>query len=126
MQKWKWLTLIAMLTTATAAGAGAALAHSFPQEQTPAAGQTVTTPPREITIKFDAPIEKLFARLEVLDQNGSSKALGEPIYGSDGSTLSIKVAPLKPGDYTVKWTVVGADTHRTQGSYTFTVAPGSA
>ena len=122
MQKWKWLTLIAMLTTAMAAGA--ALAHSFPQEQTPVAGQTLTTPPQAVTIKFDGPIEKVFARLEVLDSSGANHTIGGPIYGSDGVTLSIKVPPLKPGDYTVKWAVLGADTHRTQGSYNFTIAAG--
>ena len=78
--------------------------------------------PADITIKYDAPIEKLFASLQVLDANGGNQALGQPIYGSDGATLSIKVSPLKPGDYTVKWAVVGADTHRTQGSYTFSIA----
>ncbi len=121
MHKWKLLTLIGALIVAAA---GAALAHSFPQEQSPAAGQTVTASPPQVTIKFDAPIEKLFARLEVLDTSGRNQAIGQPIYGADGATLSIKLAPLKPGDYTVKWVVVGADTHRTQGSYTFTVAPG--
>ena len=33
--------------------------------------------------------------------------------------MSVKVPALKPGDYTVKWAVVGIDTHHTEGSYTF-------
>jgi copper resistance protein C len=101
-----------------------AWAHSFPEQESPAAGQTLTSPPSEVTIKYDAKIEKLFAKLQVLDTAGRNQAVGEPIYGSDGATLSIKVAPLKPGDYTVKWAVVCVDTHRTQGSYTFTIAAG--
>lgn len=30
---------------------------------------------------------------------------------------------LAAGTYTVHWTVVSVDTHRTQGTYTFTIAP---
>jgi methionine-rich copper-binding protein CopC len=33
-----------------------ARAHSFPEEQHPSAGQTLSQPPAEIRIKFDAPI----------------------------------------------------------------------
>jgi copper resistance protein C len=99
-------------------------AHSFPQLESPAAGQTLSAPPSEVEIKFDAPIEKVFAKLEVLDASGNNLAVGQPAFGSDGATLSVKVAPLKAGDYTVKWAVVGADTHRTQGAYAFTVGKG--
>jgi copper resistance protein C len=62
----------------------------------------------------------------VLDSEGKNQALGPPIYGSDGATMSVKVAPLKPGDYTVKWAVLCVDTHRTFGSYTFTISKGGS
>jgi methionine-rich copper-binding protein CopC len=114
---WLSITLLALLVSA-----GGVSAHSFPREQNPAAGATLTSAPSEVVIKFDAQIEKVFAKLDVLDSSGNNAVVGQPIYGSDGSTLSAKLAPLKPGTYTVKWAVVGADTHRTQGSYTFTVA----
>ena len=97
-------------------------AHSFPELQSPAAGQTLETSPSRVTIKYDAPIEKLFASLQVLDAAGDDKAVGAPEISPDQSTLSIKVGPLKPGVYTVKWRVVCVDTHHTQGSYSFTVA----
>jgi copper resistance protein C len=62
----------------------------------------------------------------VLDSKGKNQALGPPIYGSDGATMSVKVAPLKPGDYTVKWAALCVDTHRTFGSYTFTISKGGS
>jgi methionine-rich copper-binding protein CopC len=111
-----------ILVVVVAGGWTPAFAHSFPERETPAAGQTLTAPPSEVTIKYDAPIEKVFAKLDVLDSSGKNQAVGQPIYGPDGDTLSTKVAPLKPGTYTVKWAIVSVDTHRTQGSYTFTVA----
>lgn len=111
------IALSALLMSST----GSARAHSFPCQETPGAGETLASAPAQIVIKFDAPIEKLFAKLEVLDSSGKNLSQGQPLYGSDGATLSTKVAPLPPGAYTVKWAVVGADTHRTQGSYSFTV-----
>ena len=101
-----------------------ALAHSFPEQETPSAGKTVASPPHEVTINFDAPIEKLFAELEVTGADGKNEDVGAPQVSDDGMRLSVKVPALKPGDYTVKWAVVGIDTHHTEGSYTFTVASG--
>jgi len=103
-----------------------ALAHSFPEKETPSAGQKVASPPSEVAIDFDAPIEKLFAKLEVAGADGRNEAVGAPQVSDDGRQLSIKVGALKPGDYTVKWAVVCIDTHHTNGSYVFTVANGGS
>jgi len=101
-------------------------AHSFPEEQHPAAGQTLASSPTEIRIKFDAPIEKLFAKLQVLDSSGKDHAAGAPEVSSNGTELSSKVETLKPGEYTVKWAVVCLDTHHTEGSYSFTISGSGA
>ena len=106
--------------------AGEARAHSFPEEQHPSAGQTLTEPPSEIWIKFDAPIEKLFAKLQVLDADGKDHVVGAPEISSDGIELTSKVEAMKPGDYTVRWSVVCVDTHHTEGSYSFTITGGGA
>ncbi|WP_422292734.1 copper resistance CopC family protein [Candidatus Binatus sp.] len=100
-------------------------AHSFPDKETPSAGQKIASPPSEVVIDFDAPIEKLFAKLEVTGADGKNEAAGAPQVSEDGRQLSVKVGALKPGDYTVKWAVVCIDTHHTEGSYTFSVANGS-
>jgi copper resistance protein C len=113
-----------LLLAASVAGMPIASAHSFPQEETPSAGQRISAPPSEVTIKFDAPIEKIFAKLEVLGADGKPETIGSPEVGSSALTLSVKVAALKPGDYTVKWGVVCIDSHHTEGSYVFTVAGG--
>jgi methionine-rich copper-binding protein CopC len=112
----------ACLLALSVTGATAAWAHSFPEEQNPAAGQTLAAAPSAVSIKYDAPIENLFAKLEVVDGAGNDVASSEPKVNADGLTLSVNVKPLKPGDYTVKWAVVCIDTHHTQGSYTFSVS----
>lgn len=98
-----------------------AYAHSFPEQESPGAGAMVAASPTQVTIKYDAPIEKLFDSLNVLDAAGQDKAAGSPQVSADGHELSVPVAALKPGQYTVKWRVVCIDTHHTEGSYTFTV-----
>jgi methionine-rich copper-binding protein CopC len=99
-----------------------ASAHSFPEQETPSAGQNVASPPSEVMIKFDAPIEKLFAKLEVTGADGKNEAVSAPQVSGDGILLSVKLGALGSGDYTVKWAVVCIDTHHTEGSYTFSVA----
>jgi len=102
-------------------GALAASAHSFPEQESPPAGATLSEPPAQITIKYDAPIEKLFASLQVLNSAGQNEAVGKPEVSPDGWELSVPVNKLPPGEYTVQWSVVCIDTHHTQGSYSFTV-----
>lgn len=109
------------LSVLMVAAAFMAQAHSFPEQESPAAGATVAGSPTQVTIRYDAPIEKLFDSLSVLNAAGQDKAAGAPRLSADGNELSVAVAALEPGQYTVKWRVVCVDTHHTEGSYTFTV-----
>jgi methionine-rich copper-binding protein CopC len=45
---------------------------------------------------------------------------GDP---GDAERLEVPLRKLGPGTYTVHWRAVSVDTHRTQGTYRFTVAP---
>ena len=125
MKKLIWRYAVALLAIVLS-NPMEAWAHSFPAQETPSAGQKVASPPSEVVIKFDAPIEKLFAKLEVAGADGTNEAVGAPQISEDGIRMSVKVPALKPGDYTVKWAVVGIDTHHSEGSYTFTVASGGS
>jgi methionine-rich copper-binding protein CopC len=103
----------------------AAMAHAYPAMESPCAGSTIKSSPDEVTILYNAPIERTFAKLRVLDARGQSHNSGAPSLGADHRTLSVKVGHLAPGQYKVEWQVVADDGHRTSGSYTFTVAPDS-
>ena len=121
MSARKLLTIAVPLLIALVSATRMTWAHSFPEQENPAAGATLGAAPTEVSIKYDAPIEKLFDSLQVLDSTGQDKAAGSPQVSADGYQLSVPVAKLTPGDYTVKWRVVCVDTHHTEGSYTFTV-----
>ena len=102
-----------------------AAAHAFPKGAQPRVGATVNSPPAEVLINFDNPIEQLFAKLQVLDSSDQDETAGPVKVSADHKQLSVPVKPLKPGDYTVKWGVVAEDGHHTEGWYQFTVAGGS-
>ena len=42
---------------------------------------------------------------------------------SDRSRMSVSVIPLPPGKYRVLWRALSADTHVTEGDFTFELAP---
>jgi copper resistance protein C len=114
-----------IIASATLLTAALTFAHAFPTAEEPRVGSTLSTPPSRVTITYDAPIESLFATLQVLDGSGHDQAVGRPQVGSHRRQLSIALKPVAPGSYTVKWAVVAEDGHRTEGSYIFTVAAGA-
>jgi len=116
------VTVVGGIVLTSIVGVAAASAHSFPEQESPSAGAALSEPPAQVTIKYDAPIEKLFASLEVFNSAGHNEAIGKPEVSPDGWQLSVPVNKLPPGEYTVQWRVVCVDTHHTQGSYSFTVA----
>jgi methionine-rich copper-binding protein CopC len=107
------------------ASAHAARAHAFPASEQPMVGSTVDSSPPAVVITFDSPIETLFAKLQVADSNGQDETAGPPSVIGDRRQLSVPLKPLKAGDYTVRWSVVAEDSHRTEGSFQFTVAKGA-
>jgi methionine-rich copper-binding protein CopC len=104
-----------------------AMAHAFPSSQQPPAGSTLRQCPSEVAINFDAPVESLFANMQVINEGGQIESEGDPRLSDDHRRLWIPLKQhLPPGDYTVKWSIVAEDGHRTEGSFSFTVAdPGS-
>jgi copper resistance protein C len=110
---------------ALAATATAALAHAQLQKAVPAVGGTVNASPKEIRLKFSEGLEARFSGIALATQAGEAVTIGKPgVDPADNSTFVAPISqPLKPGIYTVTWHAVSVDTHKTQGSFNFTVAP---
>jgi copper resistance protein C len=103
---------------------GQADAHGKLKQASPAADSTVRTAPGEVIITFTEALEPRFSKIEVqdskgqrVDQGSAQTVPGEP------TRLAIALKPLLAGTYRVTWRVVSVDTHRTEGSYQFIVAP---
>jgi methionine-rich copper-binding protein CopC len=105
--------------------ASAAFAHAQLQKAVPAVGGTVTVSPTEIRLKFSEGVEPYLSGIVLATQGGVSEPLGKPsVDPADNSVLIAAVSQaLKPGVYTVTWHAVSVDTHKTQGSFNFTLSP---
>jgi len=114
--------IMAIAACAIAISPRPAHAHAFPSAEDPKVGSTLQTPPSRVVITFDSPIESLFAKLAVVGPSGDDVTAGAPAVDANTRQLSVPLRALKPGEYTVRWSVVAEDSHRTEGSYTFDVA----
>ena len=104
--------------------ASIAFAHAQLESATPAVGGAVASP-SEIRLKFSEGVEPRFSTISLATDSGGAVALGAPsVEPDDQSVLIAKIGKsLAPGIYTVTWHAVSVDTHKTQGSFNFTVTP---
>ena len=100
---------------------GPAEAHAFLESAEPAAGATLSAPPKSVDITFTQAVEPSFSTIEVTDAQGNRVDQSNPHAQGKGEVLSVDLKPLTPGDYKVVWHATSVDTHKTQGSFAFTV-----
>jgi len=113
-----------MLTAAISAllvvfGAIAAEAHTSLDHAEPRVGSTVETAPREITLWFTENLEPAFSTIDVRDADGARVDQGKAQVNE--TIMRVDLKPLPPGTYKVHWRAVSADTHATEGSFSFHV-----
>lgn len=118
-RSWATILVTGLLLTVTPAWG-----HSFPDHSEPRVGWAVDTPPAQVRIWFDVPIEPIFSTIKVVDANGQQvdKQDGR-VNPLDHTVLEVSLPTLPPGRYRVFWNVISIDTHRTEGDYPFTVRP---
>jgi methionine-rich copper-binding protein CopC len=122
LAKHAWIIALGLITMIGLTGQ--AEAHGKLKEASPAVESTVKTAPGEVIITFTEALEPKFSKIEVqdskgqrVDQGATQAVPGEP------TRLAVALKPLTAGAYRVIWRVVSVDTHRSEGSYQFIVAP---
>ncbi len=110
-----------IIVAAVLIGAGPASAHAFLTTANPAVGSTVSKPPDEVVINFTEGVEPLFSTIVVTDRSGARVDTGRPHMAGGDAHLAVALKPLAPGTYKVAWHATATDTHKTQGSFSFTV-----
>ncbi len=101
-----------------------ALAHAFLNQAAPPVGGTMPASPKEIRLTFSEGIEPRFSGIDLATGDGRAVATGAAaVDPANNKQLVVALAPLAPGRYRVRWHVVSVDTHRTEGEYSFAVAP---
>ena len=101
------------------------LAHAFLDHSDPAVGSTVPAAPAALNLWFTQELEPAFSWVTVTDKSGATVNDGTAaIDPNDQTKLIVKLKPLDPGTYTVKWHVLSVDTHTTEGDFVFHVGKG--
>jgi methionine-rich copper-binding protein CopC len=113
------VTLAALVTVGAIASSAAA--HSLLLESSPGADTTLTTPPAQLTLRFNNRIEKRLSRITVLDEGGTARALAIAVDGG-ADRLTAPVPALAPGAYRVEWHVLSTDGHVVSGAFGFRLA----
>lgn len=102
--------------------ASSAFAHAHLKSSTPAADSRVSAPPSELSLVFTEGVEADFSTVTLTKDGDAVLVKTLSTNGSDKNTLIVSpAAPLTAGDYTVKWQVTSVDTHKLEGTYSFTV-----
>ena len=114
---------------AVLAAAGSAQAHTRLVSSSPAANATVSKLGR-VALTFNERVVARFTGVDLTMTSMPGMADHQPMVMSgftsamsaDGKTLTLTMRrALMAGTYQVKWHAVGDDTHRMEGTYTFTV-----
>lgn len=111
------LITVAIVLTAALASTGA-FAHAFLDHASPRVGSTVGSAPHELTLWFTQKLEPAFSSVEVTGPNGSSVGGKAQV---NGNMIRVGIKAAGPGAYHVHWQALSVDTHKTQGSFAFTV-----
>ena len=99
-------------------------AHALLRKAVPAVGSSVHAAPDAVVLLFSEGVEPAFSTIAVTDAAGARFDNGAPRTAPDSDkTLRVALKPLPAGVYTVRWRATAVDTHKTEGTFTFAVAP---
>jgi copper resistance protein C len=113
---------ISLLVLAMLSAASPALAHAMLERASPLVGSEVPAPPHEIALTFTEGVEPAFSTIEVRDAHGVVVTTGKArTEKGNNRRLVVELPSLGSGTYTVTWRATSVDTHKTEGSYRFTV-----
>ena len=113
------IVLVAMFPVLLLLETGEVAAHAFLDRAEPRVGNTVETPPREITLYFTQKLEAAFSNIKITNDAGERVDTGKTRVS--GSQMAISLRPVSSGTYRVIWHVLSVDTHTTDGNYSFRV-----
>jgi methionine-rich copper-binding protein CopC len=96
-----------------------AFAHAFLTTASPAVGSTVSHSPKQVRLNFTEGLEAAFSSVHITGPGGA-RDFGRPRIAGKKMIVPV-LRPLAPGVYRVVWHATALDTHKTQGSFNFTI-----
>lgn len=115
------LAVAAGIIWACGTGIPPAQGHAIILESEPRRDATVAMP-RRLVLRFNSRLEKSLCSVQLVGgPERRSVALLRPEADAAPDTLAYPLPPLPPGSYQVRWKVMAADGHVTEGAVPFTV-----
>ncbi|UII56141.1 copper resistance protein CopC [Cytobacillus spongiae] len=99
--------------------ANTAFAHTGLESSNPNDGDVLTEPVKEMTFTFETKIEQ-GSTFELVDPSGVKVPIGDIALNDNQMKGSVQRA-LDNGEYTVQWSIIGADGHLIDGTFSFVV-----
>ena len=102
-------------------------AHAIVLESIPAPGAVLVRPPERVILRFNSKVEKGLTRVTLANSDGAPRLVSIANDGSEGDhepdRIVIPLPRLQPGRYVIRYQVLSADGHITDGALRFTVSP---
>lgn len=118
------MRMVFLAAIAACGFATVAWAHAHLHASQPPVGGTVSKAPTEVVLTFSEALEPALSSVAVLDAAGAHVEQGAlHVADASGKVVAISLKPLGKGTYTVEWHATSVDTHRTEGTFRFIVAP---
>lgn len=116
--------LVSAAFAALVLAAAPAFAHAELEAAAPAADSRGATP-FELRLDFSEGLELAFTKVTLTGADGAAIETGTPSLDPADATILIVPLPqpLAAGTVKVDWKAVAEDGHKSEGSYSFTVAP---
>ena len=99
-------------------------AHTHLEAAEPADGAVLKAAPATLDLSFGEAVQLL--KVDIANATGAAQDIGFAPAANAAKTFSITLPALAPSTYTVNWTVLGADGHRVEGHFGFTIDPNAA
>ena len=103
-----------------------ASAHAIVLESVPAHDAVLVRPPERAMLRFNSKIEKRLTRVTLAAGGGTPRRLSIVSDGGgddlEPDRIVIPLGPLPPGRYVIRYKVLSADGHVTEGALRFTVS----
>ncbi len=97
-------------------------AHAIVIESNPREGAVLKQAPDRVQLRFNVKIEKALTRVTLTKDNKQAIVLPQADFNQGApDRLEVPLPPLEPGNYIMRYSVLAADGHATQGVLRFSI-----
>ncbi|MCU5375848.1 copper resistance protein CopC/CopD [Bacillus cereus] len=96
-------------------------AHTSVIGITPKEGEVLTVQPEQIILEFSEPVTGNVVNIELLDPSAKRVQVSKVEILDNPTKIKVKIPNLNNGTYTVRWSMISADGHPSEGGYPFSI-----